>query len=288
MDEVTSRDTLLLVDGSNLLFQMFYGMPARIIGKEGFPIQGVLGFVGALLKMIRRIQPTHVGVLFDGEHENPRSLMDTDYKANRPDFSQMPEEDTPFSQLPYIYAALTHMGIPHAETTVCEVDDWMWAYVAGYPQENIVIASFDSDFFQLISPRVSVLRYRGDHTVICDPPYIQEKLGIEPCQYADFKSMTGDSADNIKGARGIGPKNAAELLRTYGNLENVIAMADTISKPSIRASVKEHAQRLMHNHRLISFGGNVSAPLPFSLDDLLYQLPTSMTTRSILHDIGLT
>ena len=108
-------EKLLVVDGSNLLFQMFYGMPARIIGKQGQPIQGTVGFVGALLKIIRMTKPTHAVVVFDGECENPRGELDENYKGNRPDYSQMPEEDTPFSQLPDIYAALDYLGIRHRE-----------------------------------------------------------------------------------------------------------------------------------------------------------------------------
>ena len=76
-------EKLLLVDGSNLLFQMFYGMPARILNHEGKPIQGTLGFLGALLKIIRRVQPTCVSVLFDGECHNDRTDLDEYYKANR-------------------------------------------------------------------------------------------------------------------------------------------------------------------------------------------------------------
>lgn len=82
----------LIVDGSNLLFQMFFGMPARIVNKQGKAIHGTLGFVGALLKIIRRIEPTYMVVLFDGEHENARSELNVDYKANRVDYSQIPEE----------------------------------------------------------------------------------------------------------------------------------------------------------------------------------------------------
>lgn len=198
-------DRLVLVDGSNLLFQMFYGMPARIVNGQGRAIQGTLGFVGALLKIVRMTQPTHVAVLFDGEYTSSRGALDADYKANRPDYTQMPEEDTPFSQLPDIYAALDHLGIPRRETTVCEADDW----IAGYAKEygtamEVVIVSQDSDYFQLISERVRVLRYRGDKTCICDQTYIREKLGIEPGQYAAFKALTGDAADNIRGVAGIG------------------------------------------------------------------------------------
>ena len=63
-------DKLLIIDGSNLFFQMFFGMPARIVNSQGKAIQGALGFVGALLKVIRRVEPTHILVVFDGEHEN--------------------------------------------------------------------------------------------------------------------------------------------------------------------------------------------------------------------------
>ena len=82
-------DRLLIVDGSNLLFQMFYGMPTKIIGKSGKAVQGTVGFVGALLKIIRITRPTHVAVLFDGESQNERVLLDADYKANRPDYSAL-------------------------------------------------------------------------------------------------------------------------------------------------------------------------------------------------------
>lgn len=72
---------LLIIDGHNLLFQMFFGMPSRIINQNGKAIQGTLGFIGAFLKMIRMTSPSHIVVLFDGEHENPRKQLDKNYKA---------------------------------------------------------------------------------------------------------------------------------------------------------------------------------------------------------------
>lgn len=277
-------EKLLLVDGSNLLFQMFYGMPARILNSEGKPIQGTLGFVGALLKMIRRVQPTAVAVLFDGECHNDRRDIDENYKANREDFSQMAEEDTPFSQLPDVYRALDYLEICHAETTDCEVDDWMAAYCRRYGQEmELVIASQDSDFFQLISENVTVLRYRGENSVLCDAQYIQEKLGIEPGQYADFKSLTGDTADNIKGADKVGPKTAAWLLQEFGCLETILARAEEIKKPSIRASVTQNAERLRTNYKLIRLTGE--AEIPFKAETLTYQY-NGVTTSQVLTAIG--
>ena len=278
-------EKLLLVDGSNLLFQMFYGMPARILNARGKPIQGTLGFVGALLKMIRMVQPTHVAVLFDGECHNDRTDLDENYKANREDLSQMDEEDTPFSQLPDVYRALEHMGIRYAETTICETDDWMAAYCRRYGgQMQIVIASQDSDFFQLISENVTVLRYRGESSLLCDAQYIQEKLGIDPGQCADFKSLTGDTADNIKGADKVGPKTAAWLLQEFGCLETILARAGEISKPSIRASITQNAERLRTNYKLIRLTGDVK--IPFGAEELGYQYD-GVTTTQVLTAIGL-
>jgi len=278
-------DRFLIVDGSNLLFQMFFGMPARIVNGQGKAIQGTLGFVGALLRIIRQLEPTHAAVLFDGEHENARTRLDADYKANRVDYGQLPEEDSPFSQLPDVYAALDCLKIRHAETTDCEADDWIAGYARTYGREaEVVVASFDSDFFQLITDRVSVLRYRGEKTVICTPSVIREKLGIAPSQYADFKSLTCDASDNIRGVEKIGPKTAAALLHQFGDLEGILLHAAEIQKPSVRRSVTDSAERLRTNYRLICLEGTDS--LPFTPREMAF-IYDGATTTDVLRKIGL-
>lgn len=275
---------ILLVDGCNLLFQMFFGMPSRIINEQGKAIQGTLGFVGALLKIIRRIKPTHVAVLFDGESHNPRVDLDEGYKANREDYSEVREEENPFSQLPDVYRALEFLKICHAETLTCEADDWMAGYVKKYAGEEIVIASFDSDFFQLISAQVNILRYRGENSVVCDAAYLRDKFGIIPEQYADFKSLTGDTADNIKGADKVGPKTAAQLVNEFGSLKEIITRAEEIKKTSVRESIVRDAERLRKNYRLIKLDGVEN--LPFTLEELEWQ-DTGITTNEVLKGIGL-
>lgn len=275
---------ILLVDGSNLLFQMFYGMPSRIIGRQGKPIQGTLGFVGALLKVVRKLEPTHLAVLFDGETHNPRGDLDENYKANREDFSQLPEEDTPFSQMPDVYAALDYLGICHRETSECETDDWMASYALGLGKDyRMTLMSQDSDFFQLITENVSVLRYRGDNSVICDRAYIRGKLGIEPSQYADFKSLTGDASDNIRGADKVGPKTAAALMQQFGSLQNLLNNTERISKPSIRASIQANEDRLLLNQKLIRL--EKKFPVPFSLKEMAFTYD-GQTSTQVLTAIG--
>ena len=276
---------LVVVDGSNLLFQMFYGMPARIANREGRAIHGTLGFVGALRKIIRMTAPSHLAVLFDGECANPRRELDGDYKANRPDYSAIPEEDTPFSQLPDIFRALDHLGIAWAETMECEADDWIAGYARRYGGEtDVVIVSQDSDFYQLIGDRVQVLRYRGEKSVLWDRDTLRHRLGIAPEQYADFKSLTGDTADNIRGAEKIGPKTAAALLAQFGTLEALLSDPGAVAKPSVRESVIRNTDRLRTNYALIRLDG--AENLPFAPEQLrLREMP--LTTREVLTAVGI-
>ena len=191
-------DRLLLVDGHNLLFQMFCGMPSRIVSRSGRPVQGIMGFVGALLRMVRMVSPTHVLVLFDGERPSPRRNLDRAYKASRPDCTDLPPEEQPFSQLPDIRRALDTLHVRWIETEDCEADDLAAAYARQLaPEMQVVIASWDSDLFQLIDDRVSVLRYRGKDSRLFTAADIRRQFGVAPGQYAAFKALVGDPSDNI-------------------------------------------------------------------------------------------
>lgn len=274
---------LLIIDGSNLLFQMFYGMPSGILSKSGKPIHAVFGFIGALRKILAQVDPDYIFIPFDGEIHNKRIDLNPLYKANREDYSSLPDEELPFSQLPEIYDALDLLKIKHAETTDCEADDWIAAYALRYgTKAAVTIVSMDSDFFQLINQNVNVLRYRGRNSILCGEAYLEDRFGIRPSQYADFKSMTGDPADNICGARHIGPKTAAWLLHTYQDLDGILGHIDQISKPSIRRSLDEASAFLPVNRQLILLDG--SAQCPFDLEDLTYH-PSPLSTRRILAEL---
>lgn len=279
-----ANNRLLLVDGHNLLFQMFFGMPSRILSKNGKPIHGTLGFVGALLRMIRMTSPTHIAVLFDGEHENERASLDPAYKSDRPDYSELPSEETPFSQLSDIYAALDFLNIRHTEITDYETDDAIAAYTFALPDKEIVIASFDSDYFQLISEKISVLRYRGDKTILCDRAYIREKFCIEPTQYADFKCLVGDTSDCIRGVPGIGPKTAAALLQDYHTLDGILCHIEMLKRESLRSALQANAERILLNRSLIKLDDR--AALPFAMEEMACPSLTC-TTKDILCGIGL-
>lgn len=275
-------ERLLLVDGSNLLFQMFYGMPSRIVNKEGKPIQGVLGFIGALRKILAELQPTHCCVLFDGEHENPRSEIYKDYKSNRIDYSSMPLEETPFSQLPDIYKVLSYFKIPFIELTDYETDDYIASYVYTYQNAmNIVIASWDSDYFSLINEKVQIYRYRGKKSYLCDKTYIQEKLHIEPQQYIFYKSLVGDHSDNIKGVPKIGPVTAAKIVNQYSSRFDLY---QNLKVSSFEKLLTGYEDLLLLNEKLISF--QKVKKLPYIIKDLEYSFSNYSTTE-ILEKINL-
>ena len=275
---------LLIVDGHNLLFQMFFGMPSKIIGAKGQAIQGVIGFVGAVNRLMDTYNPTHLCVMFDGERENPRKDILEEYKANRIDYSEVPEEENPFSQLPLVYEALDYMGISHTETTVCETDDVIAAYSVRYGGEfEVLISSFDSDYFQLINDKVKIIRYRGKCSVLCDENYIKEKYGIPPSLYLDFKCLVGDTSDNIPGIRGIGPKTAAKLVNTFGGLDSIIERSKEIESEKIRLAIEDGVDILKRNMALISLDGN--ADLPFALDEIKFNNP-HIRTMDVIRGIG--
>ncbi len=101
------KNKLLIIDGSNLLFQMFFGMPSRIINKDGKAIQGTLGFVGALLKIIRMTNPTHIAVLFDGECENERRELTRTIRQTARTLAKLPRKITLFHSCPIFLMLLT-------------------------------------------------------------------------------------------------------------------------------------------------------------------------------------
>ena len=275
---------LLIVDGHNLLFQMFFGMPSRIIGQRGQAIQGLIGFVGAVNRLADTYQPTHLLVMFDGEKHNPRKDVLEEYKSNRIDYSEVPEDENPFSQLPLVYEALDYIGIKHTETTVCETDDVIAAYAIKYGDNaEVLISSFDSDYFQLINDKVKVVRYRGAASVLCDEEYIKGKYGVSPSRYLDYKCLVGDTSDNIPGIRGVGPKNAAKLINTFGGLDSIIERSKEIESEKIRLAIEDGVDILKRNMALISLDGN--ADLPFALDEIEFINP-HIKTMDVIRGLG--
>ncbi|MBR4185821.1 MAG: 5'-3' exonuclease [Clostridia bacterium] len=272
-------DKLLLVDGHNLLFRMFYGMPDHFRTPSGIRYNAVYGFGNALAAVIADLGPTHALVLFDTEECGERRSLDAAYKANRPDYSEMEEDELPFPQIPAICALLDACGIPHAEARGCEADDLIASYaLASCGDKRVTILSTDRDYWQLIGERISVAIYQHGVTSIVDPTAVKAKFGVTPEQFTDWKCLVGDSSDNIAGVPGIGPKTAAELLSAYGTVEGIYEHLGEIRRAKIRDSLGGSRERIALNRRLIALTGG--HPLPVETADcvLTARFPGSILT----------
>ena len=153
------EEKLLIVDGHNLLFQMFYGMPNKIYNEDNVPIHGVIGFIGALLKIIKINNPNYIVILFDKEQELDRKKINENYKDNRIDYSIISDDDNPFFCLKYIYKVLDLLEIKYTEVDIVEADDMIASYTFSYMDRyDIIISSQDSDFYSLINDSVNVFK----------------------------------------------------------------------------------------------------------------------------------
>ena len=202
---------LLLVDGHNLLFKMFFGMPFPFYNDNNVNITGTVGFVGTVVKMIKYLKVDECLVVFDGE--GSRNIRDNkDYKANRQtDYGALSDEENPFTQLKFIKAVLDYINIKWIETEEIESDDYI-AIVSKKYDGEVFISSADTDFYQLVNDRVKIIKFRGKNTIFVDEKFIYENYSILPSDFALYKAIIGDSADNIKGIYKVGPKTAVKVI----------------------------------------------------------------------------
>lgn len=240
---------LLVIDGNNLLFQMFYGLPAPVYSKSGKSIHATIGFVSFVLKQVRLLGAEGVCVVFDSDTSAERHEILPEYKANRPDWNEKEESEIPFSEEENIVKCLRFLGIEPVYSVGMEADDVIATVAKRYSSErDVIISSFDSDFFQLIDDHVSVLRYRGKASVLWDKAYFREKYGFSPEHYALWKSVVGDKSDNIPGVPGIGEKRGSVLMREYAGTG---ALKGECLTERLRKSLCDNMETVERNLKLI-------------------------------------
>lgn len=219
---ITTGVPLLLVDGHNLLFRACFGTPAQILsrdetGKRDLTTQFM--FFALLRKGINAEFSCwpEVIVVFDGrDGASHRKDTDPGYKATRPESA---EALRPIRALPDVKAGLDTYGITWIEIDDAEADDVIATLVATQPGRDVLIASMDQDYYQLVRDA------DPDHGAVCvlntamrpgsrliGPAEVTARYGIAPGQYVDFRALSGDASDNIPGVRGVGAKTAAALL----------------------------------------------------------------------------
>ena len=242
-----SRPTLLLVDGHAYAYRAFHAIRS-LSSPAGYPTNAIFGFIKMLAKMRAMLDPTHLAVVWDGGLSEERLAALPGYKAQRP-----PMPDSLKQQLDGLQAWLEAAEIASLRHEGVEADDWIGSLAsraesAGW---SVIIASSDKDFMQLVSDRVGLFN-PGDKTgKIWGPADVAAKTGVEPHQVVDWLSLVGDSVDNIPGAKGIGPRTAAELLTKYGSIGAMFSALSQVEPERIRQSLSDSEQILRRNQALI-------------------------------------
>lgn len=238
---------LLIVDGHAYAYRAFHAI-RDLRGPEGRPTNAIYGFVKMFEKMRSALAPTHLAVVWDGGLSAGRLAVLPEYKAQRP---EMPAELRP--QLDEIVRYLAAVSV----TSVCqpgvEADDYIacLARQAAKAGWNVVIASSDKDFMQLVSPQIGLLNPNDKSGTIWTREQVRAKAGVEPEQVADWLALMGDAVDNIPGVPGVGPKTAVGLLQQFGSVTALLERLDEVRSDRLRAVLAEATEVLHRNLMLV-------------------------------------
>jgi DNA polymerase-1 len=231
---------LLVIDGDSLGHRSYHAMPA-VEGAGGRPVGLLVGFANVLLATVRATQPRAVIVCMDTRMPSYRHEILPAYQGRREPFADDLTEQ--LDRMPELAEAF---GFASAKLEPWEADDLLATSVALEEARGggALVLSSDRDTYQLVSDVTATLhpRPRGALERV-DRARVRELYGIEPEQVTSLIALRGDPSDNIPGAKGIGAKGAAELLRRYGDLEGVIAHAAELT-PRQRAAVEGAADEL--------------------------------------------
>lgn len=274
---------IVLVDGNNLLFRSYYATlyTGNIMrNKDGFPTNGVYGFVNMINKIVNDEKPEYMMVAFDigktFRHEKYERYKDG--RKETPDDLKV--------QFPIAKKILAAMGIKYLECAGYESDDIigtvsMWCEKD--PEYEALIVSSDKDLLQLISDETTVKLLKTKDYIMMDRKTFNETYGFEPIHMIDLKALMGDASDNIPGVRGIGEKGAIKLVSEYTTIENIYANINNI-KGATQTKLIEGKDDAYYSKDLVTIYREV--PLDVSFDDLKYKNCNIEELTNIYKDLG--
>jgi DNA polymerase-1 len=249
----------LLVDGFNLAYRCFHALP-ELTRADGFPTGALHGWVKSLWKLADQEAPDATLVFFDRGESAERVALHAAYKAQR-----APMPDALRAQIDPIRELTRAMGLAGIEQEGIESDDLLAAEAVRLAEQGheVVIVSSDKDFAQVVGPRISILLPPPSAAPKLgwrrlDAAGVVEKFGVPPERIADYLALVGDTADNIPGIDGVGPKTAAKWLAEHGGLDAVIARAGELRPERFQPVVAAAAERLRLNRRLTTL--NLTLP----------------------------
>jgi 5'-3' exonuclease len=266
----------LLVDGSSLIFRAFHGVPADAArAPDGHAVNAVRGFLDRLAGLVVQRRARHVAVADDADWRPQwRVELLPSYKAHR---TAEPVPPGLVPQLPIIRAILDAVGVDMVGVPAYEAEDVIAAWSAQADGE-IEIVSGDRDLFALIEdPRVRVLYPERGGLAVVDEAEVTRRYGIPGRRYADFAILRGDPSDGLPGLRGVGAQSAAQLLRRWGGVEEMLRDAP------LRDADRDYLQRAV---AVVSPARHVPVALPAGRRDRYPADPAALTALIAEHGVG--
>jgi len=211
--------TLLAVDGDSFAHRAYHALPKTIRRAGGRPAGALVGFANMLLRLWEAEQPESVLVAWDTlEVPTYRHEELPEYQSGR-EF-----DDALLEQLALLPELVESFGFAVAKAPGFEADDFLCAVSRAW-KGPVLVATSDRDAFQLVDERVTILQPTKGVSELAriGPAEVRERYGVEPSQVPDFVALRGDPSDRIPGARGVGPKKAADVVREYGTLDAALA-----------------------------------------------------------------
>src|SRR3989442_640005 len=271
----TPAATLYLVDGYALIYRAFFAMIARLLStRRGENPSAAWGVTNFLLRLLERRRPDYLAWVHD-VGESFRHQTYPQYKATREKLTAELQQEFDRS-VERIEQLLEAFRVPLIGVEGYEADDVIGTLAHAARGLQVVIVSGDKDFYQLIGPGIALLNPgRGGPAVVeehwVDQTNASERLGVPPERVVDYLALVGDSSDNVPGVKGVGEKTALELLKTFGDLDAILANAERISGKRAREAVQQHADLARLSRELVTIKRDV--PLPLDLDRLRVRPP---------------
>ncbi|WP_396193235.1 DNA polymerase I [Flavobacterium sp.] len=278
-----SQKRLYLLDAYALIFRGYFAFIKNPrINSKGMDTSAIMGFMNALMDVIKREKPDHLAVAFDKGGSTYRYEMYQEYKAHR--------DETPEAikiAVPYIQELLKAMHIPIMEKAGFEADDLIGTLAKQAEKEGykVFMVTPDKDFAQLVSENIFMYKpaRMGNDIEIWGIPEVLEKFEIErPEQVIDFLGMMGDAADNIPGLPGVGEKTAKKFLKEYGSMENLLANTHQL-KGAIKDKIEANAELGLLSKKLATI--LLDCPVEFNAEDFELSKPDVEKTDELFNEL---
>ncbi len=228
-----------------MLFRAFYALPSKIVGADGEPVNALLGSANLVLREVEAHRPRAVVLCFGPDAASYRIELYPAYHAKREE--EMPDELAPqFIKSEEFFAAFDWTI---ASSEDLEADDLLGTFARREAEAGgqAMLLTGDRDMYQCAGDAVTVLYVRtgGKGAEEVGPEEVRERYGIGPELVPDFIALRGDPSDGLPGAKGVGPKTAAELLRKHGSLEAVLDNAIREQRPKLRGALIDAREDLL-------------------------------------------